>query len=208
MTVPRRLRLMVIVATLCAPRASASAQPAYDPGPPLRPLIVAALEHSGLSARDIENARRRARLSGALPRVQVRARRVAEDTRHAEEMNSGLRHRGTAEQALLLEAQLQFDLGRLVYGADSVAWGREAREREERRHRRVREIVTIYYERQRLFLEAMTHLEPDPMLELRIVEAEALLDALTHGAFSRFREEAARRSRPDPSRSGTSRAIR
>lgn len=186
----------------------ASGQVNLDPGPPLASLLAATLEHPGISSHAIADARRRARVSGALPRLQVRARRISEDARHAEEMNTGLRHRGTAEQALLLEAQLQFDLGRLVYGADAVAWEREAREREERQHRRVREIVTVYYERQRLLLEATTHLEPDPELELRIVEAEAMLDALTDGAYSRLREEAARQGRPPASRSGTSRAIR
>jgi hypothetical protein len=191
--------------------ALARAQPAYDDGPPLRALLLAALDHPGLSSREVDDARRRARRSGALPRVQVRARRIAEDTRQAEEMNTGLRHRGTAEQTLLLEAQVQFDLGKLVYGADAVAWGREAREREERRHRRVREIVTIYYERQRLLLEIMSYVERDPALELRVVETEALLDALTHGAFSRLRDEALRLPPAGPrevERSGKSRMIR
>jgi hypothetical protein len=203
-----RIAALALAAGALCVGTGAEAEGAIDPGPPLRALLAAALERSGLSSHEVDDARRRARLAGALPKVQVRARRVAEDKRHAEEMNAGLRHRGTAEQALLLEAQIQFDLGRLVYGADSVAWGREAREREERRHRRVREIVTVYYERQRLLLEAMTHLEPDPMLDLRVVEAEAMLDALTHGAFSRLREEAARQSPHERSRSATSRAIR
>jgi hypothetical protein len=203
-----RIPAFVLVMGAVCVATGAEAEGAPDPGPPLRALLASALEHSGLSSHEVDDARRRARLAGALPRVQVRARRVAEDKRHAEEMNAGLRHRGTAEQALLLEAQIQFDLGKLVYGADSVAWGREAREREERRYRRVREIVTVYYERQRLILEAMTHLEPDPMLELRLVEVEAMLDALTHGAFSRLREEAARQSPHERSRSATSRAIR
>jgi hypothetical protein len=201
--------LLPVVVLSCA--ALARAQPSHDPAPPLRALILAALEQPGLSSREVDDARRRARSSGALPRVQVRARRVAEDTRQAEEMNAGLRHRGTAEQALLLEAQVQFDLGKLIYGADSVAWGREAREREERRHRRVREIVTIYYERQRLLLELASYVESDPAVELRVVEAEALLDALTHGAFSRLRDEALRGPPPGPrevEREGTSRMIR
>lgn len=186
----------------------AAAEAPRDPGPPLRALLAASLERSGLSTAEIDDARRRARRSGALPRVQVRARRITEEKRHAEEMNAGLRHRGTAEHALLLEAQLQFDLGKLVYGADSVAWGREAREREERRHRRVREIVKVYYERQRLILESTLHLEPDPELELRIFEAESLLDALTHGAFSELRAEMARQAAPHTTRSAGSRGVR
>ncbi|NLY95812.1 MAG: hypothetical protein GXY23_17510 [Myxococcales bacterium] len=198
-------RLLALLALGLAVPASADAQ--WPPSPPLGALLAAALDQPGLSAREIEDARRRSRRSGALPRVQVRARRITEDARHAEEMNAGLRHRGSAEQALLLEAQLHFDLGRLVYGADAVALEREAREREERRHRRIREVVQVYYERERLLLEASLHLEPDPELHLRILEAEATLDALTHGAFSQLRERASTEHR-EHQRSGTSRAIR
>lgn len=150
-------------------------------------LLAAALDRPGLSAREIAQAKRQARRSGALPRISVRTRRIWDDARRAEELAQGPRTRVDIDDSLLLEAQLHFDLGRLVYGADSIAWAREAREREHRRALRSREIVQLYYERERLRFEMSTLHTPDREYELRIIEIEALLDALTGGALSSSR---------------------
>lgn len=150
-------------------------------------LLTAALERPGLSSDEIDEAKRQARRSGALPRLTVRTRRIWKDVKRAEELAQGPRTRVDVDDNLLLEAQIQFDLGRLIYGADAIAWAREAREREHRRAIRSREIVQLYYERRRLLFELSTMHRPDTEYELRIVEIEALLDALTGGALSKAR---------------------
>lgn len=155
--------------------------------PSLPALLAAGLERPGLSTREVDEAKRQARRSGALPRLTVRTRRIWDDSRRAEELAQGPRTRVDIDDNLLLEAQLQFDLGRLVYGTESIAWAREAREREHRRTARAREIVQLYYERERLLFELSTLHGHDREYELRIIEIEAHLDALTGGALTRGR---------------------
>jgi len=60
----------------------------------------------------------------------------------------------------------------------------------------VTQVVHLYFERRRLQLERDLGGQVEVASELRILEAEALLDVFTNGAFSRMMASASRE--PDP----------
>ena len=66
---------------------------------------------------------------------------------------------------------------------------RELRHLEERRLEIATQVVHLYFERRRLQLERDLAGTTDVAIELRIIEAEALLDVFTSGAFSRMMAE-------------------
>jgi hypothetical protein len=78
---------------------------------------------------------------------------------------------------------LVFRFDRLVFASEEPALLRERRSLEEARTTLVAQIVALYYERRRLLVERTLVGVPDLEAELRILEIEALLDALTGGRF-------------------------
>jgi hypothetical protein len=93
------------------------------------------------------------------------------------------------------EWRATWDLGRIVFNPDEVGASTHALRMAEVRREIETVVIRLYFERRRLKAEALASDAsggtPDVRGELRIQELEAELDALTGGAFSRWRSSRA-----------------
>lgn len=154
----------------------------HEPG--VEEVVRAALEHRAEAPARVHDAIDRARLRGLLPSVRGGLRRgQAIDLR-------GLTGNDPAnistDDDLMLEARVVFDLDRLVFASEEVSLLRELRTLETAQLELVRTLIALYFERRRLQLERDLLGAADLARTVRILEAEALLDALTGGAFTRM----------------------
>ncbi|MCA9529962.1 MAG: hypothetical protein KC543_07485 [Myxococcales bacterium] len=149
--------------------------------PPVRVLVVAALEASGLDLEGVDASRRRARHAAWLPVVRLRARRVRGQGASAQQSATSDRTSLSADYDDVLEATVTLRLDRLVYGPDEVAWARARDAVIERRRALVRQVIALYYERRRLQLTRDLGHALSIADGTRLLEIEALLDALTDG---------------------------
>jgi len=143
----------------------------------------------------------RARLSGLLPTLGLKARRGQAVDLTATDVASGDGLRVGTDDDLTLEAALRFELDKLLFAREEVPLARERRAAHEAARSRAQQVIAVYFERKRLLLEVeLSKLGrlPSPKgakptaepleRELRIAELTALLDAFTEGAFSRMME--------------------
>lgn len=127
----------------------------------------------------------RARSAGWVPRVGLRARRgQAIDLSSADSAADALRLKSNDD--LTLEANLFFELDRVVFRREEVALARQERAEHQDRGAIVHDVILLYFERRRLQLERDLSGEVTPAREIRIAEIEALLDAFTKGEFRRM----------------------
>ena len=165
----------------------------YRDEPSVGDLVRAAIAVPTLDPGRVRDALERARLSGLLPQARG-------TLQHGQALDLSERQSGTVVSSgddLSFGASLTFRLDRLLYASEEASLLREQRHLEERRLAIVTQLVHVYYERRRLQLERDLGDHTDVALELRIAEAEALLDVFTDGAFSRMMSEVARDPRPD-----------
>lgn len=159
--------------------------------PDVLEIVRVALQVAGLASGRVSASLRRSRRSGWLPDLRLGVARARGVDASAREGTSSSTQLGR-DDSMRLEASLTFSLGRLVYGADEVAWTRENRSLVDARVALVREVVELYYRRRRLLVELAAAPESlDTLLELR--ETEALLGVFTNGVFG---EMMAPRERP------------
>jgi len=128
---------------------------------------------------------RRARLRGLLPHLDLGARRgQGIDLRWtaADDLSA---HRTTADDVTLF-ATLRFDLDRLLFAPEEISVAREARFARHAEQELARAVVHVYFLRKRLLLERDLRGGSSIAQQLRIEEAEAMLDAFTGGAFQRM----------------------
>ena len=96
---------------------------------------------------------------------------------------------------LRYEWRATWDLGRIVFNPDEVGASTHALRMAEVRREIETVVIRLYFERRRLKAEALasdaSEGTPDVRVELHIQELEAELDALTGGAFSRWRSSRA-----------------
>jgi hypothetical protein len=170
---------------------------AFRDDPPLAVLRAAA---TALALAEPERARSfllRARLAGWLPEIRVRLdRRLA----RTESLELG----GTAADPTAVnpvgvdsindmryEWRATWDLGRLVFSPEELGASAQALRLAEVRRETESLVIRLYFERRRLKAEAMASDSPEvaseTRVELRVQELEAELDALTGGAFTRWR---------------------
>jgi hypothetical protein len=127
----------------------------------------------------------RARSAGWVPRIGLRARRgQAIDLSSADSAADALRLKSNDD--LTLEANLFFELDRVVFRREEVALARQERAEHQDRGAIVHDVILLYFERRRLQLERDLSGEVTPAREIRIAEIEALLDAFTNGEFRRM----------------------
>lgn len=127
----------------------------------------------------------RARSAGWVPRIGLRARRgQAIDLSSADSAADALRLKSNDD--LTLEANLFFELDRVVFRREEVALARQERAEHLDRGVIVHDVILLYFERRRLQLERDLSGEVTPAREIRIAEIEALLDAFTKGEFRRM----------------------
>ncbi len=168
------------------PDAPSSAQIAealarYRHEPTVDALLFAIRQIEALDPQEAVRIARRARRAGLLPTLRMAGRRgqgVDLDERVGE-----LRY--STDDRLTLEASLVWNLDRAVSGPQEAALLREAGRRLSERTAREQLLIQAYFERRRLQLERDLLGADGLERVLRIRELEALLDALTEGAFSR-----------------------
>lgn len=159
----------------------------YRHEPSVDALVAAALASAPLDPARARDAIERARLSGLLPQARGSIQR-------GQALDSSERQTGTflsSDDELSFGASLTFRLDRLLYASEEASLLREQRHLEEARMARVTQLVHLYFERRRLQLERDLSGGTDIELEMRIAQAEALLDVFTEGAFSRMMGRAA-----------------
>jgi hypothetical protein len=160
-------------------------------------VVSAALRAQRRDPERFADLANRARMRGLVPSLDVGARRgQGVDLRSATADTLGM-HLTTADD-LMLFATLRFDLGRLVFAREELAVAREERVAREAQHELVRQIVHLYFLRRRLMLERDLRGRIDLGRELRIAEAEALLDTFTDGYFGRMIEGSHGQPTPAP----------
>lgn len=149
--------------------------------PDVLTVVRVALEVAGLGDEPVDDALRRHRRAGWVPELRLGAARARGIDATAREGTSSSTQIGR-DDALRLEAQLTLSLGRVLYGADELAWARESRARLEARAALAREVVELYFRRRRLIVTlAGAPEDVETLLELRATEA--MLGAFTNGAF-------------------------
>jgi hypothetical protein len=157
----------------------------YSNEPKVEQVVTAALEAAKHDPAKYAEMVSRARLRGLLPHIDLGARRgQGIDLRWTptEDLDA---HRTTADDVTLF-ATLRFDLDRLMFTGEEVSIAREARSAKHAEHQLIRAIVHVYFLRRRLMLERDMLAGSSIAQQLRIQEAEALLDAFTDGAFQRM----------------------
>lgn len=125
--------------------------------------VIAALHARASSADELGD---RARLSGWVPTVGLKARRGQAVDLASSSDDDALKL--STDDDLTLEAALTFDLGRVVFAREEVAIARQAHAEREHQAERVREVIALYFERRRLqverdlLAEARAHRGPAP----------------------------------------------
>lgn len=154
--------------------------------PRVEDVVRAALASSTDAPDRFDSMMRRARLRGLVPSLEVGARRgQGVDLRSASESAAEGIHLTTADD-LTLMASLRFELGRLLFASEEISIARERRSERSQRAEVARTVVALYFQRKRLVLERELGGHNNIDHEVRIAEAEALLDAFTNGAFRRM----------------------
>ncbi len=153
--------------------------------PPIDLVVAAALRQSAPDLEGLESIATRARLSGLLPTVRVGLRRGTGWDLSQRLDDSGRVQLGT-DDSMLLRGEAAFALDRLIFAPQEVPLAREQRATRLVRLDLVRSVVRLYYERRRLLLERDLLGAGSIEHATRIIEATALLDAFTGGAFTRM----------------------
>ncbi len=150
-------------------------------GPTIGEVLEQATATAHLEPEAAQELATRARLSALLPTVRFRVRRgFGQDSSSVLTDDSGRRN-FSQDDDLSLEGVVTFDLGRLLFAREEVSLLREERTLELERRVLIREVVHVFFERERLWAEYERLGSPE--LRRHALEAEALLDAWTGGAF-------------------------
>jgi hypothetical protein len=176
----------------------------YAHEPSATTVVSAALRAQRRDPRRFAELVRRARLRGLVPELDLGARRgQGVDLRSATTDQFGM-HLTTVDD-LTLYATLRFDLGRLVFAREELGIAREERFAREAQDALVRQVVHVYFLRRRLMLERDLRGRIELGRELRIAEAEALLDTFTDGFFGRMISASHGQPTSAPARPGSGR---
>jgi hypothetical protein len=172
------------------------------PPPPARPNLVlpslarscvaAALRASGLGMDDtrLDALVARARASAWLPEARMRAMRLITDAARAATLatTDGTNYYETVGAHLVLELRLTWRLDRLLYAGDEPALERARLERHDARSRLAVRTLDALFAWQRAVVdikEALVGSREEGQAWLRASEAQATLDVLTDGWFSK-----------------------
>lgn len=130
-------------------RAVAEALARYRDEPTVREVITAVrARQADDTTEDLSD---RARLSGWVPTVGLKARRGQAVDLASSSEDDALKL--STDDDLTLEAALTFDLGRVVFAREEVAIARQAHAERAAAEERVREVIALYFERRRLQVE-------------------------------------------------------
>jgi hypothetical protein len=169
---------------------------AFDGDPPVAFLRGAA---TALALAEPDRARSlvgRARWAALLPELRVRLDRRLSRTESLDLGRSASDPLATpvgvdSIDDMRYEWRATWDLGRIVFNPDEIGASTHALRMAEVRREIETVVIRLYFERRRLKAEALasdaTDTTPGVRVEIRVQELEAELDALTGGAFSRWR---------------------
>lgn len=169
-----------------APEGVQRALSRYRNEPDVDAVVAAALAARSANPSRVRDAVDRARAAGWLPTTRVAIRRG--QTVDLRGIGGGSLDEITnvsTDDALTFEASMVFRFDRLAFAPEEPALLRELRAVETERDRLVDAVIRLYFERRRLQLERDLGGLPDAERAVRIVELEALMNALSAGAFSR-----------------------
>lgn len=183
--------------------ASAHAEPAQADGrgaralaeitriePSLDELRIQALEHAALRDFDARSLGRRARWSGVLPVLTIRATRGSGHDEELSRLSSGDERLDVGlNRDLAFEARAVWELDRLIFAEAELRVEQTAQRVRRERAQLLAQITSIYFQRRKLQVAALwAPAGADPakaaLSELAIAELGAQLDALTGGYFS------------------------
>jgi hypothetical protein len=165
------------------PPPRSTARPA---GPSVRELlrmVLRAARH--IDADRVQALVRRARLSGLVPTLRASSRRGLRQDLSSSSSSEVERLAAAVADDLSFEAALSFELPRLVFAPEEVRLLSVERWLAGDQRRLIEEAIRLYFQRRKLLLERERAAVPDAELEIAIAELEALLDALTDGAFTK-----------------------
>lgn len=165
------------------PEALEAALASSDGGPRVEEVLAWARDEGLFDPDRADAAMERARLSALLPQLRVGVRRGLGWDALARQSTSTDSSSLSSGEDLSIVGTLVFQLDRLVFASEETSLLRERRSLEEARTTLSAQIVALYFERRRLLVERALTGIPDVVAELRILEIEALLDALTGGRF-------------------------
>ena len=166
-----------------------------------RGCVAAALQASGLAEGDaaIDALISRARMSAWLPETRMRATTLLDDASHATTLatTDGTNYYEAVGSDLVLELSLTWRFDRVLYTGDEAALERVRLMRQRVRSRVATRTLELLFAWQRASIDAAdapsgTREELDAWLHAS--EAEAKLDVITGGWFSRKRNDSA----PEP----------
>lgn len=158
----------------------------YRHEPSVGRVVRAALATRAVDPARARDAIDRARLAGLLPNARVGIRRGQAVDLRSLTSTTGERTNVYTDDDLMIEGSVIFRLDRLLSPPQEAALLRELRALEDARADLVRAVVALYFERRRLQLERDLLGRRELAHALRILEIEALLDALTGGEFARM----------------------
>lgn len=158
-----------------------------DEAPSVEQVLAWAWEEGLFDPARADAAMERARLSALLPQLRIGVRRGLGWDALARQSTTTDSSSLSAGEDLSVVGTLVFRLDRLVFAGEEPALLRERRALEEARTALTAQLVALYFERRRLLVERALTGVPDVVAELRVLEIEALLDALTGGRFGAAR---------------------
>ncbi len=150
----------------------------------------AALRHAGLHRRPARAWARRARLSGLVPALSLRAQRsTAHDEGLSRSSTGTERLDAGSDEDLGMELRAVWRLDRLVFSDVEIRALQTERALQRERATLLERVTSIYFQRRKLQLQAIHAPTTDRLKAavhaLAIAELTAALDTLTGGAFSR-----------------------
>jgi hypothetical protein len=143
---------------------------------------------------------RRARLAGLSPTLRVGAERGLSQDLSSSSSSEAERQAAAVADDFSFDATLTFDLSRLVFAPEEVRLLSVQRWLSGDQRKLAEDAVQLYFKRRKLLLQERTADAAERLeLALAIEETEALLDALTDGAYARALTRAQKReARPTP----------
>lgn len=158
----------------------------YAHEPSVQLIVAAALQVARGRPGQFADMASRSRLRGLIPHLDLGVRRgQGIDLRWTTPSDDLAGNRTTADD-LMLFATLRFNLDQLLFSNEEVGLAREQRAAHDAQHELIRKVVRVYFLRKRLLLERDLQGGTSIAQQLRILEAEALLNAFTDGAFQRM----------------------
>jgi hypothetical protein len=155
-------------------------------GPSVRELVRMVLRAARhIDADRVQALVRRARLSGLVPTLRASSRRGLRQDLSSSSSSEVERLAAAVADDLSFEAALSFELPRLVFAPEEVRLLSVERWLAADQRRLIEEAIRLYFQRRKLMLERERAAAADAELEIAIAELEALLDALTDGAFTK-----------------------